>query len=268
MNLNDIFANAGKPKQLMASRNNILIPILTQQMRDENKRTYKKADDATFRASGIGGCSRKMMYQLLGYDSEPDHLSVFTLQQGTIIHEMIQGYLQRSGIIESLEEELNILPQLKGHYDGVIQINGERYLLEIKTINHQAYERVSKYNVIYNKYILQAHCYMKALNLSKCLFLFVNKGHMLTEEFATENPHIDPVFHEIELSFDQEIWNEIESKLGLLTEQFNLGVMPPAKKVSECAYCQFAEQCKQDWAKEKAAKKKPKSELGEKKNKK
>ena len=140
MNLNDIFANVGKPKQLMASRNNILIPILTQQMRDENKRTYKKADDATFRASGIGGCSRKMMYQLLGYDSEPDHLSVFTLQQGTIIHEMIQGYLQRSGIIESLEEELNILPQLKGHYDGVIQINGERYLLEIKTINHQAYE--------------------------------------------------------------------------------------------------------------------------------
>lgn len=268
MNLNDVFANAKEPKSFMPVRNNILIPILAKQMRDENKKMYNKAEEATFRASGIGGCPRKMMYQLLGYENTPEHLSVFTLQQGTLIHEMIQGYLQRSGIIESLEEELHILPQLKGHYDGVIKINGERYLLEIKTINHLAYERVSKYNTIYNKYVLQAHCYMKALGLTKCIFLFVNKGHMVTEEFAKENPHIDPVFHEIELKFDDNVWQDIQDKLSLLTEQFNLGIMPPAKKVSECSYCQFADKCKQDWKEEKAAKKKPNSALGEKKNKK
>jgi hypothetical protein len=91
---------------------------------------------------------------------------------------------------------------------------------------------------------------------------------MVTEEFAKENPHIDPVFHEIPLDFDEKIWADIESKLELLTEQFSLGIMPPAKKVSECSYCQFAEKCKQDWKEEKAAKKKPNSALGEKKNKK
>ena len=268
MNLNDIFANADEPKNFTPTRKNVLIPVLAQQMRNENKREYKRAEEPTFRASGIGGCQRKMMYQLLGYETELEHLSVFTLQQGTIIHEMIQGYLQRAGIIESLEEELQILPNLKGHYDGVIKINGERYLLEIKTINHLAYERVSKYNTIYNKYILQAHCYMKALGLAKCLFLFVNKGHMVSEEFAKENPHIDPVFHEIELKYDEKIWQEIEDKLSLLTEQFKLGVMPPAKKVSECSYCQFAEKCQQDWKEEKSAKKKPKAAQGEQKNKK
>jgi len=91
---------------------------------------------------------------------------------------------------------------------------------------------------------------------------------MVSEEFAKENPHIDPVFHEIELKYDEKIWQEIEDKLSLLTEQFKLGIMPPAKKVSECSYCQFAEKCQQDWKEEKSAKKKPKAAQGEKKNKK
>jgi len=89
LNLNDIFANANEPKNFNPTRKNVLIPVLAQQMRNENKREYKRAEEPTFRASGIGGCQRKMMYQLLGYETELEHLSVFTLQQGTIIHEMI-----------------------------------------------------------------------------------------------------------------------------------------------------------------------------------
>ena len=269
MNLNEIFSNAEKYNKQTFIKNNKLLPILKEQMQKESSKTYPPSKEATFRASGVGGCQRKMMYALLGYDNNPDHVSVFTLEQGTLIHEMIQGYLQRAGVIESLEEELQILPQLKGHYDGVLNINGERYLLEIKTINHVAYERVSKYNTVYNKYILQAHCYMKALDIDKCLFLFVNKGHTVSEEFAENNPDIDKLFHEIEVKFDNKVWEEIETKISDLTIHFENKTMPPMKKVSECSYCSFRDQCYSDWEKEKIAKKerKPKSEKSQRKNK-
>lgn len=258
MNLNDIFAGINSQPYIPAKKNKLL-PILINQMETESAKVHPPAKEATFRASGVGGCQRKMMYKLLGYNEKYDHISAFTLQQGTVVHEMIQGYLQRAGIIESLEEELKILPNLNGHYDGVIVIDGERYLLEIKTINHVAYERVSKYNNVYKKYILQAHCYMKALGLTKTIFLFVNKGHTLSDDFRRDNPDIDPLFHEVEVRFDKKIWAEIEEKIGELVNYFETKTMPPMKKVSECAYCNFKSKCENDWAEEKQQRKKRKT---------
>jgi CRISPR/Cas system-associated exonuclease Cas4 (RecB family) len=260
LNLNDIFN--GITDTVEYKKKNKLIPKLIEQMTLESKKTRPVAQEAKFRASGMGGCKRKMIYELMGYESEPDHVGAFTLEQGTLIHEMIQGYLQRAGVIESMEEELQILPELNGHYDGVINLNGERYLLEIKTINHIAYERVSKYNTVYKKYVIQAHCYMKALGLNKCLFLFVNKGHTVSEEFAQQNPDIDKLFHEIEVRFDNKIWGEIESKVSELKEYFSSKTLPPMKKVSECSYCTFQNKCYSDWESEKIAKKaeKPKQQ--------
>jgi len=254
LNLNDVFAGVNNYAYVPAKKKKLL-PTLINQMEEESKKTYPPAKEPAFRASGVGGCQRKMMYKLLGYDERHDHVSVFTLQQGTLVHEMIQNYLQRAGVIESLEEELQILPNLKGHYDGVIQLEGERYLLEIKTINHVAYERVSKYNTVYKKYLLQAHCYMKALDLKKAIFLFVNKGHTISDEFKADNPDIDPLFHEVEIHFDKKIWAEVEEKLGELVKYFDTKTMPPAKKVSECAYCNFKDKCWSDWASEKEQKK-------------
>lgn len=250
MNLNDIFAGVNSRTYIPAKKPK-LIPILTNQMSEESKKAYPPAKEATFRASGVGGCQRKMMYKLLGYEEQLDHVSVFTLEQGTLIHEMIQGYLQRAGIIQSLEEELNILPNLNGHYDGVIVINNARYVLEIKTINAAAYERMVKYGSVYKKYLLQAHCYMKALGINKTIFLFVNKNHLISDECKQEVPSADPLFHEIEIDFDKTIWQEVSDKIGELTEYFDKKVMPPMKKVSECAYCNFQNKCQLDWEQEK-----------------
>lgn len=259
MNLNDIFAGIDSKSYIPAKKNKLL-PILIKQMEDESRKVYEKKEEATFRASGIGGCKRKMMYKLLGYEEQLDHISVFTLEQGTLIHEMIQGYLQRAGVIESLEEELKILPNLNGHYDGVVVINGERYLLEIKTINGEAYERLLKYNTVYRKYVLQAHCYMHALGLDKTLFLFVNKNHMLSDSCKDDVPNADALFHEVEVKFENDTWKEIKDKVCELTNNFKNGVMPAFKRVSECSYCTFKAQCESDWQIEKENKKKAKKQ--------
>lgn len=255
MNLNDIFDGINN-RPFAPIKKKKLLPVLINQMSEESAKIYPPAKEPTFRASGVGGCQRKMMYKLLGYEERHDHVSAFTLQQGTLVHEMIQGYLQRAGVIESLEEELNILPNLNGHYDGVIILDGERYLLEIKTINHIAYERVAKYNTVYKKYLLQAHCYMKALGLKKAIFLFVNKSHTLSDEYKVENPDIDPLFHEIEIKFDNKVWQEVEDKIGELVQYFENRMMPAVKKVSECSYCNFREKCQSDWEIEKQKKRK------------
>jgi hypothetical protein len=253
LNLNEIFAGVNNYPPAIKNK---LLPVLINQMELESKKTHPPKEEAQFRASGIGGCKRKMMYKLLGYEEQLDHISAFTLEQGTLIHEMIQGYLQRAGVIESLEEELKILPNLNGHYDGVVVLNGERYLLEIKTINGEAYERLLKYNSVYKKYILQAHCYMHALDLNKALFLFVNKNHMLSDSCKEEIPSADPLFHEVEVRFDDSVWQEIKDKVSELTNDFKNGIMPAFKRVSECSYCNFKTQCESDWKIEKENKKK------------
>jgi CRISPR/Cas system-associated exonuclease Cas4 (RecB family) len=258
LNLNDLFAGVDARPYIPAKQNKLL-PILINQMEQESKRTHIRKEEPQFRASGVGGCKRKMMYKLLGYEEQLGHISVFTLEQGTLVHEMIQGYLQRAGIVESMEEELRILPNLNGHYDGVIVLNGERYLLEIKTINGEGYERLVKYNSVYKKYIIQAHCYMHALGLTKTLFLFVNKNHSLSDACKEEVPSADPLFHEVEVKFDDKVWEEIKDKIAELTDNFKNGIMPPFKRVSECSYCTFKNKCESDWASEKESKKKSKS---------
>ena len=128
-------------------------------------------DNRYLRCSSIGDCSRKIGYQLLGYQPLPDNShSKFILSLGNAIHDLIQrklvalGWVKAKPILsidgqidwEQTEEdplsgcELNIIDhelRIIGHCDGVSvplkkegedytpDLSGKRYLIEIKSIS-------------------------------------------------------------------------------------------------------------------------------------
>lgn len=261
MDLNKLFEDNGdksrwkeynKPEPKLTA---ILGPLI-KEYNDERKQDSR----TLFRASSIGGCDRRAVYKLNGLKEPIESNSLMIMNIGSSFHSLIQEYLKNC--LTSLEEYVSYNEFLGGHYDGLLkkEIIGEECLLEIKTMNVNSYQRMLKFPIIYNKYKIQANVYMKAMNIEKTLFLFVNRNLDYTDEFKKENKDdldkYHPAFLEVMYHRDDNLIKEIDEKIEIRKTNFENGTLPAYKKTSECSYCALSEICKADRKKEKSEAKK------------
>lgn len=236
----------------------IFIPIMEEIISKESKQIYPKSDEPVFRASGLGSCPRLTLYKLRGLvEEERDAKSSITLDLGTAVHEILQGYLNKHGALDSMEETVSTPEVINttGHYDGVVTIDGVRYLIEFKTTNVEAYQRLALKPIPWKKHQQQATFYMKSLNVDTCLFVYINRNLALLSEFEKNNPHVNPVFLEVPFKYTQTLLDQNAEETRALTEHFNKGTLPKYERNSTCEYCPDAtkERCKVDRKLEKAA---------------
>jgi len=248
--LEDLFS-ATPSKREYEKPKDILIPIIQDILEKENLIEYEAKDEPIFRASGIGYCERATLYKMQGYQDIKKFNEVCMLNLGTAMHEVLQGYLKKvPGLVLSMEDELKSdeMP-VTAHQDGVLNINGKKYLLEIKTCNVTAFQILTMYPKPYNSHKNQVTMYMKMLGVTDTIFLYVNRNAMFTPEFDKEykGHTFNPVFLEIHYKFDDNLYSEIKDKVSSMIEHFTNGTMPLyEKRLSECGRCQFLEQCKLD----------------------
>jgi hypothetical protein len=231
-----------------------LLQILEEQSLKSNTRKLPPGNN--LRASNFGGCLRGLLYKSRGYEEEIDLGTQLTFEQGHAIHHEIQKLLQEAGILLSMEQEIFPLPEVPGHYDGIIEYLGKS-LLEVKTVGFGQFERLFRYGSrqVSNKYKIQAHLYMKALDLPKTVFLFVNKNRQCSDEFKKEFPEANQQLFEYILFFDEEFYQEnVVNKMASYKQHLEDNTLPPRKKIGECDYCPFEAQCKTDHESEKVAK--------------
>jgi hypothetical protein len=239
----------------------LLLPLLRKQMEVENKRYVK---EPKIRASSIGGCPRFITYMLTGYEEQKTAKDVITLELGTVVHEILQKYIANipGSVLRSLEQKvmMDSSEDAAGSYDGELVINGERFLLEIKTMNAEAYQRMILYRKIYTKYKHQANFYMNALGIKKTIFIFVNKSGVFSDAFQKEHGEegFDPILFEMVYYADPKIVKEIQERVIDITNHMKNGTRPPYKLCSQCSYCAVKDRCKAEWKEEKAATKPPK----------
>lgn len=253
MNLDDLFNLPGTYKKPEPPKQ-ILVPRLAKLMESENRKLVPPAQEPVFRASGLGYCPRYTLYSFGGYEDAKTYQEVFTLNQGTKIHDIIQEYLKKDpNLLLALEDEITNgdIPFTNGHFDGLLNIDGEKYLLEIKSQHVEAYQRMCLLRQPYKAHIRQAHFYMRALNVDKVIFLYVNSNKKLLEDFAKENPDVNPVFCEIVYNFDEAVYSEIKDSVDSLVTHFRNKTKPVYKTVSQCSWCQFREKCLRDNEEEK-----------------
>lgn len=97
--------------------------------------------------SAIGGCLRGRYYSRVGVTCDPYTIDARTrriFDNGTGVHERLQAYLKKQGIL--LMDEVPVLNkeyQIQGHTDGILTLSpSELGVLEIKSINAKGFSEL------------------------------------------------------------------------------------------------------------------------------
>ncbi len=106
---------------------------------------------------------------------------------GTLSHGRIQDAIMNSGIAKIFTDEKtgkpttefkisNQDPPIFGYGDGILVINDEEVVLEIKTTGEEAFQYYKRMNKAKKGHIIQILLYMKILNKKNGVLLYENKN--------------------------------------------------------------------------------------------
>lgn len=193
-----------------------------------------------FHPSALGACLRMLWYQEMkaprnnkttGHNLLRSHV---TLEQGTYIHVFFQNLCERAGYLIQREFLTHSVPhKIIGHADGVLLINGEKYLLEIKSSNTRRFAQLVKGP--YDEHKRQIMAYMKVLKLKKALIVYIDKDKSDTKEFC--------------INYDEDFFQRFcAPRIKQHFRNIRNPRKPPAREGTNpnklpCSYCDFNRVC-------------------------
>lgn len=215
----------------------------------------------SYKPSSLGGCMRMNYFQIVGAPVDkhnPTEGNMIGIQEaGTDAHERIQGHIvnaKKAGFdLEWIDVEtflktrpvqgtrvisknghetklFNDVLELSFMCDGIIKMNGQYYILEIKTEVSFKWQGRTQPEA---KHVVQATAYSTALGINKIMFLYVNRDNFNKKTFlheVEEQDKYDKVVHYIE---------ECNSYVA----RQEVPAMSANKK--DCTYCKFKSECKE-----------------------
>lgn len=150
-------------------------------------RLADKGSVQAFHPSQIGRCMRSMWFDAFHAPMQPEPRADFlkrhlTFEFGTYIHVLVQNLCARAGILEAREAVVQSNdPFVEGHCDGIVNIEGVRYALEIKSINPRDFASLSEPK---HEHLQQVTAYMMVLGLEFAIVLYVNKADSSVKEYV------------------------------------------------------------------------------------
>lgn len=230
------------------------------------------SDKVTFAPSYLSDCGRKIYYSKTGAKpSNPIELpSLLKMEWGNILHDDIQQRLKDAGVLESFEEwrtaEYEGLTFIY-RYDGILNADAVRYIMEIKTVYASGYKSIEESPK--PEHVQQAISYMKFEKIDKALILYAGRDNGYLKQHTIElNGYclVNGVKTEDDKTWESNVQKmrslkaKIESKQlpdrdfkivlkhdkGVITEEFQKDSVK-YKPDWQCSYCSFKDMC---WAKE------------------
>jgi hypothetical protein len=138
----------------------------------------------SLRASGIGDiCNRRLFYYMtcgeMAEEFDTDLIAIF--EEGKEQEPAVRRYLselgfeiKKAGFTETMESH-----GISGQVDGTLEANGNRYIVEIKTVSEYAWDSLNKpedFNEgYYAKWYAQIQVYLLLFNYDKGLFILKRK---------------------------------------------------------------------------------------------
>lgn len=141
-----------------------------------------------FHPSSLGQCLRKMWFEKFKAPRDRRHRddafkSYLTFEFGTYLHIIFQNLCHRAGLLHKREFRLvNDEHQIIGTCDGILKIDGQFYILEIKSINSNQWGSVQQAPKFEHRQQLLS--YMRALNLRWGIIVYVNKDRSICKEYV------------------------------------------------------------------------------------
>lgn len=236
----------------------MFINDLIHSMELESKNTHIPTQ--TFKPSGIGGCTRGLYYQLKGESPDGDSSTYNMIgigESGTDRHERLQNYVKRmkkNGINckwvnvgtylrrhkvtdpEVVEKKGNETKLYSHKYnmrfmcDGLIQYNGEYYIIEIKT---ESTHKFNRHQEPWPSHKLQATCYSMTIGVPKVIFIYEDRDNCTKKGYLVEVT--EPMIERVESIINTVNWYVEQNQ-----------VPPMAEEPSKCMYCNYKNQCRKD----------------------
>lgn len=186
-----------------------------------------------FYVTDAGKCPRAIFFNFKRLPREEigaDRLRVF--EHGDYIQQMILKPLFSKGLIRATE--INIPPQeiISGRADAIVSINGEPYVLDVKSISGRL--NMGKMDKPHQEHYYQVQLYLHYFKIKKGILLYVNKDTQELKEFVFD--------------YDPELAERLIDWFENLKEKIESDIVPPAlpdyPKNWQCSYCPYKEICK------------------------
>jgi len=189
----------------------------------------KDPDRVSFYVSDAGKCPRALWFAFKKFPKkEKDPRVIRILENGDYTHMRIMSSLFSMGLVKavelSLENEL-----IKGRCDGVIVINNEPYVLEIKSINSFAFKKLESPKA---EHLKQLMLYLHYFKINKGIFLYENKDSQELKEFV--------------VNYNPDIAESVIKEFRILKHMIENDILPPIPlriEEWECRFCDYREEC-------------------------
>lgn len=228
---------------------------------------YDKANNIShgsnfYKPSSIHACMRNLYYmrKCVSAREEMSQQSISICANGSWRHEILQDYVislsnEGGGDIEWIDpieyiESNNITDKYKTRViqrngnevklfnetyqlsfmcDGIINLRGKIYILEIKTCTGFIFSKLVDAK---EDHKMQATCYSMSLGIDDVIFLYEDRGVLNHKGFH----------HKVTPAAKLEVANRIAD-----CEEYVLHNELPAKEKDKCKYCKYKEYCRKDY---------------------
>jgi hypothetical protein len=209
----------------------------------EKKRKESPSEPPKFYPSGIGYCTNKLIYQMLGYPQKPKGAKFLRItSNGDYMHERYQSWLLESKIAIGNEfpirdEELLLSGRIDSLLDAgklVNSMQGDVIPLELKSAKKEHFEEMQENNSPLSEHIDQLQLYMHLLECPMGIVFVENKNTQDTLEFWIER----------DLAHGQ----RLVEKIKFINQCVRDAVIPESRdrnnpNCDDCHWCDFKQYC-------------------------
>jgi len=184
-----------------------------------------------FYVTDAGKCHRFIFFkfkQAPHPELEPRILRLF--DHGNYIHRLIVRALKERGVLEGEEVNIPFQELIAGRADALLKIEGERYILDIKSINRGGFQALKEPKLDHQN---QLQLYLHFFQIAKGILLYVDKDTQALKEFP--------------LNYDQGLCQSLLEDLSVLRQEIDKNLIPARlshwPSNSQCRYCPYKDIC-------------------------
>lgn len=191
----------------------------------------KHREQNHFYITDVGKCPRAVFFKFKNVPREKMDARILRIfEKGESMHMNIINTLIRMGLV--VASEINIPSQeiISGRADAIISLNGELYVLDIKSINSMIFRTLEEPKP---ENFQQVQLYLHFFNIKKGILLYVDKDQQNMKEFVFD--------------YDKQLNQSLLEDFKKLKVKIDGNIIPQRlsdwDKNWQCQYCQFKDVC-------------------------
>ena len=197
------------------------------------RKRQKVRERTAFYVTDVASCPRAVFFDFKKFPRKEQEPRVARIMHnGDFVHQRLVEALQSEGVLkpENVEVNMPFNELVRGRADALIDINGERYVVDFKSMNSFKFKQITAPE---DDHVKQVQMYMHFFALKHALLVYECKNTQDVKEFL--------------VVYDEQLVNECLAELYKLRSQINQNMLPDVPVRVEqwrCEYCPFLEECK------------------------